>query len=439
MDIPYLINLLQNKLNYLSNAQSAAVAIGDLNSVNSINQEILSTQNTLAQLKLLQQISITANATNTTTADIVQSGIDAVTGSSGNPNPDAIANMTGYDISTYATDPQYEQKIGNILHNMPPLSTGDGVGAYISTVVSGSPLTGEMIYGSATQYSVDLRLLTAILQLESQFGTTGVGASTFNPGNVGNTDSGATKTFSSWTDGVSAVAVWLNAHRVPTTTPTLTTSSSQTTTSSLDIPVLSRVVIVPTLLNITAGNATKLSVNTLDQNGSMINGVTTTFLSNDTSVATVDNTGLVTAVSAGTTSVSVQATLAENTATANTTIIVSTQIETPLLASIAVTPTTLNVLTGSTGQLQPVALDHNGNILSNATITFTSDNKSIATVDNTGLVTAVSAGTATITAEATLNGNTASANSVITISDPIVTPPPIVTTPVDGSSTTPSQ
>ena len=39
-----------------------------------------------------------------------------------------------------------------------------------------------------------------------------------NPGNVGNTDTGATRTYASWQEGVDAVASWLNNHRIVNTT-----------------------------------------------------------------------------------------------------------------------------------------------------------------------------------------------------------------------------
>ena len=75
MDIPYLINLLQNKFNYLNNARSAAAAVGDVSGVISIEQEILTTQNTLAQLQLLQSINQAAAATNTSATEVIASGI----------------------------------------------------------------------------------------------------------------------------------------------------------------------------------------------------------------------------------------------------------------------------------------------------------------------------------------------------------------------------
>jgi hypothetical protein len=88
---------------------------------------------------------------------------------------------------------------------------------YIDTVVTGSPVTGAMIITASTTYNVDMPLLVAIIQNDSSFGTQGVGARTNNPGNVGNTGS-AEQMYPSWQDGVSAVAEWLNRHRVAAVT-----------------------------------------------------------------------------------------------------------------------------------------------------------------------------------------------------------------------------
>jgi hypothetical protein len=91
--------------------------------------------------------------------------------------------------------------------------------------------------------------------------------------------------------------------------------------------------------------------------------------------------------------------------------------ETIPVASVAVTPATLALNTGATGRLtatvSPVAA-------TNPAVTWTSSAPSIATVDASGLVTAVSVGTATLTATTADGGFTASAS--ITVSTPPPTP-----------------
>jgi len=83
------------------------------------------------------------------------------------------------------------------------------------------------------------------------------------------------------------------------------------------------------------------------------------------------------------------------------------------VTQVKITNTAPTLSIGQTFTLTAQALDANNNRVTNATITFTSDNTAVATVGSaSGLVTAVSAGTATITASS--NGiNATQAVSVI--------------------------
>ena len=66
--------------------------------------------------------------------------------------------------------------------------------------------------------------------------------------------------------------------------------------------------------------------------------------------------------------------------------------------TVVVSPATARVFVGGTAQLGATAQDSTGNPLSGRTITWTSSNGGVAGVNSSGLVTGVSAGTATITA-----------------------------------------
>lgn len=211
MNIEYLIQLLNNKLIVLNNGKIQAETSGDLTLVLSIEEEILGIQNTLSQLKLLTTINTAAATANISHADVVTSGVEAVQNQVQGPSASAVIN--GYDVSAYATDALYEEKIQKILSMMPTFSEAIDVDMYIQDKAPGSPVTGDMVYAAVSQFDIDLPLLVAIMQNDSQFGTKGIGASTFNPGNVGNTGS-ATKSFGSWEEGVSAVAGWLSRHHV---------------------------------------------------------------------------------------------------------------------------------------------------------------------------------------------------------------------------------
>lgn len=211
MNIDYLIQLLTNRLNGLALAKDQAFQSGDLERIVAVDAEILDVQNTLSKLKLVASIEQTAAATPFTEAEVVKNGIEA----SFNPTilNDATEVLLAYDITSYATDPMHELKIQNILEKMGRMDSVDQIETYIKKISPDSPLTGTMVFTAATQYQIDSRLLLALMELDSRFGTLGIGVDTLNPGNVGN-DGTNTKIYPSWEEGVLAVAKWLDNHRI---------------------------------------------------------------------------------------------------------------------------------------------------------------------------------------------------------------------------------
>jgi uncharacterized protein YjdB len=125
-----------------------------------------------------------------------------------------------------------------------------------------------------------------------------------------------------------------------------------------------------------------------------------TWTSSSPSVATIDNSGLATAVATGNTTI----TASNGGVTASTTLTVSNQV----ISSIAVLPVNATLTVRQTQQFVATAT-LSDNTTSNVTtsVNWSSSNPAIATVTNTGLVTAISAGNATITATSgTVTGNT---------------------------------
>ncbi len=125
--------------------------------------------------------------------------------------------VSGVDITSYATDPKHEQKITNIVEKLP--ETGDTFyyDTYIKSIAPQSPVTGQMVLNASSTYGVDPRLVLAIIQNDSSFGTKGKAVTTLNPGNVGNDDEGNIRKYKSWNEGVLAVAKWLANHRIQNT------------------------------------------------------------------------------------------------------------------------------------------------------------------------------------------------------------------------------
>ncbi|AVR55604.1 major tail protein [Staphylococcus phage phiSA_BS2] len=99
------------------------------------------------------------------------------------------------------------------------------------------------------------------------------------------------------------------------------------------------------------------------------------------------------------------------------------------VVSISLDNSTLSLETEGTGQLNVTV---NPSDADNTNVTFSSSDESVATVDNTGSVLAIGAGTATITATSEDGNKTATCE--VTVQDPIPDPPENVT--VEPSETT---
>jgi len=117
--------------------------------------------------------------------------------------------VAGYDITSYATDPLHGKKVQNIYSKIP-----ENLDAYISRIAPNSPIKAHNVLASANKYGVDPKLVLAIMVQDSTLGTAGKAVRTRNPGNVGNTDSGATRTYATWQDGVDAVAKNLSRRKI---------------------------------------------------------------------------------------------------------------------------------------------------------------------------------------------------------------------------------
>ena len=223
MKIEDLIQLLNNRLREFELSRDYAKMSGDLERMNAADKEVLTLEDTLYKLNLLVDTSKSAAVKETTLAAVITDG--------------SVAILGEYNITSYATDPLHEEKIMNILSNMGVMDTVEKIDTYISGKYS-SPVTGEMIMSAALAYLVDVRLMMAIMEQDSRFGTVGVAVKTLNAGNVGNDDSGNTRTYESWQEGVTAVAEWLNRHRGATIiskTPSIimvTASTPMTATST---------------------------------------------------------------------------------------------------------------------------------------------------------------------------------------------------------------
>ena len=141
-----------------------------------------------------------------------------------------------------------------------------------------------------------------------------------------------------------------------------------------------------------SGEALQLSAEALDENGRPIPGVVFSWESSNTSVATVNASGLVTAVAEGT------ATITASAGDVRTSVEITVVSAMQPVVSVEVSPSAETIATGTTLQLSAEALDENGQAVSGTVFSWQSSDAAVATVDASGLVAGVAAGTATITA-----------------------------------------
>jgi uncharacterized protein YjdB len=244
----------------------------------------------------------------------------------------------------------------------------------------------------------------------------------------GNILAGRAVVWSSSQPAVATVSITGLVTAVASGTTTITaTSEGKAGTSAITVtpvPVAS-VTVSLAATSINAVETTQATATTLDGSGGVLTGRAVTWTSSNTAVATVSGSGLVTAVSAGTANIT--ATSEGKSGSATLTV-------TPApVASVSVTLAASNITAIQTTQATSTLRDVNGVLLTGRAVAWTSDNTAVATVSSSGLVTAVSAGTANITA--TSEGQSGSAPLTVTPA-PVasVNVSPVAATVVAGST-----
>ena len=124
--------------------------------------------------------------------------------------------------------------------------------------------------------------------------------------------------------------------------------------------------------------------------GSALAGRTVQWATSNSAAATVASRGLVTATGAGSTSITATSEGVSGAADITVTLVP--------VASVEVTPATATLAAPSNLQLTATVRDADGNALAGRQINWTSSNTLVADVSSTGVVTGLSAGSATVTA-----------------------------------------
>ena len=157
-------------------------------------------------------------------------------------------------------------------------------------------------------------------------------------------------------------------------------------------PLPTTIAVSPDAVRFTAlGQTTQLEAEVREQAGRVMAQVTVSWSSGDTLVVVVDSAGLVTAVGAGTTTVTVAA--GEVAGAVVVTVMQSA-------GSVLVSPSESTIGVGDTLRLAAEAFDENGHRVDGAAFAWSSSDAGIARVDQAGLVEAIAEGTARIRATA---------------------------------------
>jgi uncharacterized protein YjdB len=208
-----------------------------------------------------------------------------------------------------------------------------------------------------------------------------------------------------WTSSNTNVATVDNAGLVTAvaagTANIIATSEAKTGLASLTVSVTPVASVSTTLAasSLAQGQTTQATARVKDADGNVLTGRVVTWVSSNPSIATVSSTGVVTALQAGTSDIRATSEGVFGVATVTVT--------TVPVASVTVSLNTASLPVGATTQATAILRDAVGNVLNGRTVTWSSGNTAVATVNpNTGVVTAVSAGSATITAASeTKSGN----------------------------------
>jgi uncharacterized protein YjdB len=295
----------------------------------------------------------------------------------------------------------------------PTVATVDATGLVTAIAVGSTVITataeGKSASLSLTVTPPPVQSIAVTLSSATLIQGTSITAAATLQDDRGNTLSGRTISWSSSDVSVASVDAAGIVTAVGVGSATITASSEgksgSATVSVLPIPV-ANVVVSMSNTNLSTGATAQATASVQSATGALLVGRTVTWSTSVASVATVSATGLVQAVSPGTTVIS--ATAEGRTGQVTVTVV-------PPVASVTVRLTAATIPVGATTTATATAFDDRGTSLTGRAVTWSSSAPAVATVSTSGVVTGVAAGTAIISA--TSEGRTGSVT--ITISAPV--------------------
>jgi YD repeat-containing protein len=233
-------------------------------------------------------------------------------------------------------------------------------------------------------------------------------------------------TTATWTSSATTIAT-IDSSGLATTlgqgSSTITATSGSvtgSTTLTVTAPVLSSLAVTPANPSVPKGSTRQFTATATYSDGSTQDLTTTvTWASSTTAVATISSTGLATTLTQGSTTIS-----ATSGSIQGSTLLT---VSAPALVSIAVTPAAPTILQNATQQFTATGTNTDNSTQDlTSSVVWGSSATTIATIDNSGLATAIAPGTTNITATV----GSVSGSATVT-----VTPPALVSIAVTPSNT----
>jgi len=183
------------------------------------------------------------------------------------------------------------------------------------------------------------------------------------------------------------------------------TAGAYSATFTIAQPAVASVTVTSAATSVVRGQTIQYTATTRDASGNVLTGRAVTWSSDNTAIATVSSTGVVTGVGVGSTTIRATSEGIQGTRA----ITVTTDVN-----SVVVTPSTFTLnAAGATQQLTADPRNAANVSLTGRTVTWSSLNTAVATVSASGLVTAVANGSTTI--RATVEGVIGQATATVNI------------------------
>ncbi len=179
---------------------------------------------------------------------------------------------------------------------------------------------------------------------------------------------------------------------------------------------VARVEVSPLAATINVGGQQRFTARAFDAGGNEVSGVIFSWQSSSTSIATIDGDGVATVISVGVTEIR-----ASGHSVQSSPAMLTGHSPPPVLTSVTISPSSAAIGVGETQRFTARAKDQFGRDIDGLTITFASNNTTVATVDSGGVTSSTGSAAATVTGRASGSaeiGATATDGTASVASDP---------------------